>query len=141
MQSGENFTSADPPSLYLPSKSLTSAATCRDRGFGEYFGLLLRSWRCKKESIVWMQSAAHFCAVLDEVSARKRQTSFGCSLGKILLVRTPPPYTCHLNPLLQLQRVGTEGLGNILGYFEELAMQKGKHRLDAVSGTFLCCFG
>ena len=40
MASGDFSTSADPPSLDLPSKSLTSAAKCRDRGSGEHFGLL-----------------------------------------------------------------------------------------------------
>ena len=89
MQSGDFSTSADPPSLDLPSKSLTSAAKCRDRGSGEHFGLLLRSWRGKKEDVVWMQIAfphtviqplaANAAALLPQTAKQLPQTANSCS--------------------------------------------------------------
>ena len=50
----------------------------------------------------------------------------GCSLGKFLLVLTPPPYPCHLNPLIQLPCIGSGVWGTFRATFEEVTTQKGR---------------
>jgi hypothetical protein len=75
MQSGENFISADPPPQLRHLQSLISAAIAGDWGFGEHFGLLLRSWRRTKDDVSLAAVCSAFWATFEEVSARKGRIS------------------------------------------------------------------